>query len=325
MRRLFAFFLRFRLAKAVAKKMFNAGWLDFVVSHDPRVRRIFDLGAQFTSKTTRRLCVFANFSPNSVIHEYVLFYLDALHKEGFDIIFVSTSPSLPQVEIEKLRPFVHKAVVRDNVGYDFASYKTGLYHAGIDLGDYDELLLTNDSCYGPLFPLGNVFKKMRKENYALWGIADNYEHSYHLMSYFLVFSKSSFMSPQFNSFWAAVITFPPQSKERIIQQYEIGLSRLFILAGNKVGAYCAFEDVVNLPSLSDKRESELFLSHRATSYCASVHYFWREIIVHKEFPFIKADVVRKNPTRSRVLDWSNIVEKTDYPVRLIWDSIKIDR
>jgi len=293
---------------------------------NPGVLRILELGQGVSlNKTSRRLCVFASYSTNAILHDYVLYYLKALHDLDFEIVFVSTNSSYQPSDIERLQPFVKLFIHRSNIGYDFGSYKAGLLYSGVNLSDYDQLLLTNDSCYGPLYPLKPIFDAMAKRKLDFWGIADNYEHAYHMMSYFLVFSRDTFLSEIFQSFWRELVMYPAHEKQRIIQQYEIGISRLLINDRRKFGAYCSYESIIQAKSLSNEVESPELLAERQTRYCASVHYFWREMILLGKFPFLKTDVVRKNPINARVLDWPRVVEQTSYPVKLIWDNLKLER
>src|SRR5258706_15691942 len=96
---------------------------------------------------------------------------------------------------------------------------------GIDLSVWDELVLTNSSVFGPLFPLRESFDGMSGNPCDFWGMTGNHEIAWHLQSYFLVFRRNILHSPLFGQFWRTVL--PRQDKKATIRNYEVGLTRFF--------------------------------------------------------------------------------------------------
>ena len=84
------------------------------------------------------------------------------------MIFVSTA-KLNENEMRSLGAYVDSIIVKENSGYDFGSWKAGL-RSEEDLRKYDEIVICNDSVYGPLWPIGVAFKKMETRDCDFWGI-----------------------------------------------------------------------------------------------------------------------------------------------------------
>lgn len=125
-------------------------------------------------------------------------------------------------------------IERENVGYDFASYRAGL-DAVADLSQFDDVVLCNDSFVGPLRPFAQIFAEMAERRVDFWGITASRRIEPHLQSYFLVFRRWVVGSPAFTGFWAAMV--PLSHRREVIQRYEIGLSRTLLAAGFAMGSY----------------------------------------------------------------------------------------
>lgn len=150
---------------------------------------------------TNKLLIFASYNPNGIISDYVIYYLNALREFTDKIIFVADN-DLNDTEKEKLLGIVYKVIARRHESYDFGSYKIGYFWALEQniLNDVDELIFVNDSCYGPIFPLEEVFDKMSEKECDFWGLIGSNEGRYHLLSFFMSFKKNVFSSITFNNF-----------------------------------------------------------------------------------------------------------------------------
>jgi lipopolysaccharide biosynthesis protein len=182
----------------------------------------------------RRLTIYAHYDPEGDVADYVIFALKALLCVSSRIIFVSDC-SLSEIALSKLSGHVYKAIGYQHGEYDFGSYKRGYFFA-LDndlLEECDELILINDSCYGPLFDLRSYFNRMRTSEHDYWGITENYYRNRvpnpHLQTFFVVLSKRVVISESFKDFMRSIRAEP--SKRDVIDKYEIGLSRALVAAG----------------------------------------------------------------------------------------------
>ena len=174
----------------------------------------------------RRVCIFAHYDKNDYVDEYVYYYLKELLKIVDDLVFVTVS-KIKKDDVDRLRNLNIKIIQRENIGYDFYSYKVGIDY--LELDKHDELILCNDSVYGPFVSLENIFHTMLNQECDFWGITASESISYHLQSYFLVFKSSLLHSQSFKDFWNDVEIL--DDKTEIIKKYEVGLSQ-FLLKNN---------------------------------------------------------------------------------------------
>ena len=171
----------------------------------------------------KRGVVFAAYNKNWRIPDYVVRYLQELKKTESDIVFISDNPVLPS-EVKKIKNLVLYARFEKHGEYDFGSYKRGLNYL-LDhhlLKDNSELILCNDSAYGPFFPLSDIFHKMNQRNIDFWGMSFNKKFQYHLQSYFLYFRNSKLIQNDLRDFLNKVHR--EEKKDNVIQNYEVALT-----------------------------------------------------------------------------------------------------
>jgi lipopolysaccharide biosynthesis protein len=181
------------------------------------------------------ISVFAHFDRDSLIDDYVLYYLEELKKASPEIVFVSDC-NVSDAETKKLSNLCFHNICKRHEEYDFGSYKRGIEFLKDSLKEYDYLVLANDSCYGPIKPLLPIFKEMEERNLDFWGMTTNTSKSpEHIQSYFLVFSKKVFLSKEFSSFFAAVKK--QKTKMDVVKQYEVRLTQMLAEAGFEKGSF----------------------------------------------------------------------------------------
>ncbi len=250
----------------------------------------------------RNLCIFYHFDKDNVIDDYVIYYLQELSEQNFDIVFVSTAEELSPLEIDKIKHLCRDILVKENIGYDFGAWQTAIVYLAEDLYKYDTLLLCNDSVYAPLYPLEEMFQKMQGR-YDFWGITDSYEIYHHLQSYFMVFDKKVVESKVFQDIWKTYKVY--KIKRNIILQYEIGLSRKFLKAGYSMGVYCSY----------DKLNTTLIRN--------ASHYSWRELLEKFRCPILKVELLRDNPKNINTLGWEELIKNTSsYDIGMIQRHLK---
>lgn len=293
------------------------------------------------TKSSKRLSIFAHFDKNDRIDDHVVYYLRKLKEVCDSIIFVSTS-ALPEEELQKINGLIDRAISRKNIGYDFMSWKAGLESVD-NIEEFDELVICNDSVYGPLFPLSDLFSRMQNYDCDFWGLTENHDIAYHLQSYFLVFKKNVLTSKTFKSFWETVTAL--KNKRDIIEQYEVGLSQVLINRGFRPRAYASFK-----PSILDifkiffqnislgKFVAEKYKKHSIAIFfikglkaCITIcinhkrfllklnptHFYWKKCI-RRHMPFVKIELLRDNHADVNIENYvSYIANYSDYDIELI--------
>ena len=206
----------------------------------------------------RRLALFVHYEPQQFISDADLFYLQELKKIASDIIVISNN-NLSFDQCQKLRRHVKDIIQRDNVGFDFAAWRDGIKKTGWShLASYDEVILANNSCYGPMFPFTEMFSAMEDKPCDFWGVTSfpALNHStraeakllpknaipVHLQSYFMVFKKCVVDSNEFRQFWEHV-----EDKTSILEAvalYETQLSGKLMAAGFQWDCYLPESSII---------------------------------------------------------------------------------
>lgn len=284
----------------------------------------------------KRLAIFAHFDRDNIVDDYVIYYLSKLHEFDCDTVFVSTS-DLPLSEQNKIRQYCVAIIIKENVGYDFMSYKTGLLSSCVRYKDYDELILCNDSVYGPLFGLSEAFNAFDASPCDFWGITKSKEIAPHIQSYFLVFKKSVILSSALEDFFSTVSTL--NSKTEIIERYEIGLTAFLRRRNFKYGScvrranlarrvkyfLCTIKSVNHvdnghIPAIRAFARSvkRYFISIVIENSVNYTFLYW-DYVLSSNAPFIKIALLRRQAEQAS-LDKQGlrlINSVSDYPVSLI--------
>lgn len=282
-----------------------------------------------------KVAIFVHFDPGGEVHDYVLFYLRALRDAGFDILFVSNGGALKATALDRIRPLCVTVLCRENVGYDFGAYREGLRFLG-DLSRFERVILANDSVYGPLFDLPSILARCDDEA-TVWGMTDSWSGRYHLQSYFLSLGRPALTSPRFALFWNSLLLV--QSKTWIIRRYEIGFTQALLRDGLRCDALfpyrLAASDMAragdagqfsskNLePAMSSFFDRVLRGVERGTAL-NPMHQFWDHLIVAMRCPFIKRELLARNPARiPHVYLWERLIRGvSDYDTDLIVRHLK---
>lgn len=186
-----------------------------------------------------RIAVFAHYDKDSCIEDYVVYYLKELKKIANIIIFVSDC-DLTDEELQKISGIADRSIAKKHGEYDFGSYKRGyqyLKEAGF-LTNCEELIFSNDSCFGPLVPFKEVWNEMDTRDCDFWGITQYEDKNtrLHVQSYFLVFRKTVVDSHVLDHFINSVKH--ENCKMDVIQKYEIGLSQTLLKNNFKMQTFC---------------------------------------------------------------------------------------
>ena len=73
----------------------------------------------------------------------------------------------------RLEGLADEVLVRENRGFDVGAFRDALVHVGEDLAGFDEVLLTNDTWFGPVGSFDGVFARMDAREVDFWGLTDH--------------------------------------------------------------------------------------------------------------------------------------------------------
>ncbi len=185
----------------------------------------------------KRVGIVSIYDSDGMLHDYLLYYIESL-RVVLDKMFVVVNGVLKKEEITKIEKYTSEIYVRDNIGYDAGAYKYLLKNviSLLELQKYDELILTNDTCFGPFVSFRYIFEQMEIENLDFWGMnyIDNNIFQY-IQSNFLVFNKNLFHVVY--DYFLNQIDDKATTKHQVCMEFERGLFRFLDEKGYRHGVY----------------------------------------------------------------------------------------
>lgn len=260
-----------------------------------------------------RILLYVHFNKYGGLSKHVVYQLEKLRPQFNKVVFISNSP-LSVVDKSRVQNQFDVFIQRENIGYDFAAWRDGINTVGwTELSSFDSLTLMNDTCFGPIYPISNVYSAMEACNVDFWGITDhvaanegmpgnNGPMPHHIQSYMQVFSRGVIKSEAFQKFWESVANHEDVIK--VIQEYETKLSETLCVKGFSFKVFFDAEEYSKMNNvLAVTNYSEL----------------QPIVLLNNGVPFLKIKAflhTRPGPIFA-------IIKKTDYPLSLIKEHLKI--
>lgn len=270
------------------------------------------------SKKNNRLTIFIFFDKDGVVDSYKTYYLSELAKNSSKVLIV-VNGDLKSEEKLKLEKY-GEVVQRENIGYDVTAYKFGIQKIGYDnIAKYEELILCNDTVFGPFYPFSEVFDEMSKKDLDLWGLTKGYsdivplngkiiEFNDHIHSYFIAIRKSILSSDSFRKYWEK---FPKiTGYYDAVFKVEVRFTDYFVKKGYKYDVFVQTDDI--------KEHTKNHLAFMTT-----------ELLTNRQLPVIKRrhfysnlDDFSSNSIGNEVRDSFDYIRRnTNYDTNMIWDTI----
>lgn len=293
----------------------------------PRIRRRWT--GRRNLADADRVAVIVHYSRRGGFLRYFQYLVEQLDRSGFAVVIVSNSPKLDRDGVDALLPHCALILHRRNVGYDFGAWRDGILQIP-DPAALHQLLLANDSVFGPLRNMEEVLQRCNPAEGDVWGITDSFDTRYHLQSYFLLFNQAILRSAKFLKFWQTMRYV--ENKRVVIFKYEIGLSQMLVKQGFKLRALNPYRQLIEAVlerslaevgatshPLRDGYLSDLLGRINAGLPLNPTHYFWEYLVTILDCPFVKRDLLEKNPVGIPFLgNWRKaIAGSSDYPIEFI--------
>ena len=235
----------------------------------------------------KRICLFAGYDKTNIIQDYVVYYLKELSSVS-DIYYMADN-EISESEKLKIIPYVKGAYGFHHKKYDFGSWQELINIIGWEkILEYDELILANDSVFGPVYPMQEFMNYIENDReWDICGINKAVKYNiWHLSSYFLVFKKKVFNTNIFKTHIESV--YPESKLADIVDKYEVPFMKKFYDNGFVVK--CVLEKDVN------------------------VYDEWRDALNYGS-PFIKVKGFLGNNTK--IKDIIYLKNQLNYPLKLI--------
>lgn len=202
----------------------------------------------------RRYGVYVFFDRDGIVDEYNDVFLNGL-KQVVSYLLVVCNGKVSEDGLRRIEEIADEVLCRENIGYDVTAYKEGILRPGFtELTEYDEVVICNDTMYGPLYPFTKMFWEMEKRDIDFWGITNFHEVSFdpfgtieygyipkHIQSFFMVFRQSLVKSKEFQDYW---VEFPEiKGYEEAIGFHEATFTKRFQDLGYKWEVYASSEEL----------------------------------------------------------------------------------
>lgn len=206
-----------------------------------------------------RALVYVVYDTRGDVEAYIPYALEKL-REHCDRIIVVVNGNLTDRGRRTLERVSDVLSERENIGYDIWGYKHGLDLLGPRIADFDEVILANDTWFGPVRPFGPLFERMDKRPLHFWGMTDHLRVepnpftdsdylAYHLQSYWMAVRKDMFLSAEWEQYWREL---PPLTTySDAVAKHEAVFTERFVELG--------FSGEVAFPTLTDKIENHAVL------------------------------------------------------------------
>lgn len=265
----------------------------------------------------KRLCIYLVYDRENIVDRYIAYMLQEL-KRCVDYLIVVYNGEFIQCGEEYVTSYADALFYRKNVGYDAGGFKDAIcsFLGWEKVHEYDELILANDSMFGPFLPMERIFSKMEECGFDFWGITkhgpqkgkEDIMHE-HIQSYFLVIGDSLLHAAEFKKYWDEMPYY--LNFNEVVTMHEMLFTPFFYGLGYQYGCLA---DMTPNDSCNNKNN---YMQYGYLQY---------ELIKKRNFPFLK-----KKPVTFDTLDlqtqenWRQAIDyidrNTDYDVDMIWENL----
>jgi len=275
----------------------------------------------------KRIAIYVVHDKDGIIDDYIPFYLSELRPCVTHLVVVCNG-LLTDEGRYKLSNYADDIFVRPNIGFDCGAVKDVLFNfVGWDkIYEYDELLIANDTIYGPFCSFISIFNEMDKRKCDVWGLSLQTEGikmkrinreseimPSHIQAFFINIKHNLLHSSSFYDFWHKIDPWDYNYND-VVVLYEVAFSVRFRSEGYVLDAYFDTAD---------------YFSNVTGDFFPPVFYDPLELLITYNFPFLKTKVLKQKNTKMFLKDYSHtyssilkyIDDNTNYDVDLIRDNI----
>lgn len=266
----------------------------------------------------KRLLIYLTYDRQNIIDDYIGYFLRSMRPISDSIAVVCNMPRIEK-GFHNLSLYADSIHYRENKGLDCGGFKDALcdFIGWEQIKEYDEVILTNDSFYGPFDDMGRIFSEMESRHLDFWGLMKRGRGAYgmtgkdpeHILSFFYAFQSPMIHSREFRDYWERM----PYYKDymTVVKQYERKLTKHFSDLGYTYDTYAD----------TDVNESE-----NPRNQFFQCDYLSYEMMAKRKFPFLKRRQISSNTLfiqtqENLAKSIAYVAYYTDYDVKLIWTNL----
>lgn len=278
------------------------------------------------SKFLSRLGIFVFFDPQGIVDDYIIYLLRSLRPYFSRMITISNT-DLNQTGKDRLLQYSDDLLIRENQGLDAAAYKEGLisFCGWEEAEKYDEVVLMNDTFFGPIGSFEDMFAEMSRRDLDFWGMSAGY-HSLdawkrmkkgvfpdHIQTFFVAFRKNMVCTEAFRSYWE---NYDGTKTDfiSVVTSHEVVMTKHFQDLGFRWGIYA---------------DTARYCSELHSENFNIYHYHPLTMMRDMNFPVLKRKVLNVElPIHLCLQDLESaadamayIQNNSDYDTSMIWDNV----
>jgi lipopolysaccharide biosynthesis protein len=269
-----------------------------------------------------QIALYVHYSATGQISEMVRYQLGLLDQAGFSTVFISMADRIPEADWQAVRQLAALVVQRPNFGLDFGAWRDLLPEVLRRWSVPRELLLANDSILGPIHPLAPAIDAMRAGGDGLFGLTESLQGGPHLQSYMLLARGVPAVTDLMRFVQKLHVS---HSKWLLVRMGEVRLSRWMRRRGHRVAALFGYDRLVAAMFADPEERRRLQAVYRRLenfeqlSTDAAItalhrwplnptHHLWRVLATRFGYPFLKTELIRRNPAHLLgVTEWQTLV------------------
>ncbi len=269
----------------------------------------------------KRLLIYEFYDEDGIVDNYVGYILSQLKMLCDYIVFVTNMSNINKGYNENVKPYVDKIIYRDDKGLDVGAFQDAMCNR---LGwefiyQFEEMVMCNDTIYGPFIPMTEIFDKMDKQSVDFWGLIDsgalqigNVYIPRHIIMSFIVIKTRMLISEEFRRYWEEMPKY--DSYYDIVINHEVQFAKHFYELGYSWSVFSTANE---------------YYSENPSDNCSLIYKAPLDLIEKFNFPFIKKrtfrweldDHLRKQSNDQLIRAIKYVDNYTEYDVNLIWDNI----
>ena len=169
------------------------------------------------SQSPNRVGIFAYYDADGIVDDYIPVLVGAVRPFCSYLLCV-VNGELNEEGRQKLQAVSDEILLRPNEGLDITGYKEGLFHLRKKVLQAEEVLFFNQTIFGPLTPLDEMFCEMNGRDLDFWGLTkhkglkadltetiwNKVEYGYlppHIQSFFFAVRGDLLRAPVFWEYW----------------------------------------------------------------------------------------------------------------------------
>ncbi len=194
----------------------------------------------------KRIGIFVFYDKAGIADNYVYYLLENMMNVLDDLIIVANG--VLDIDAKtSFQKYTNQIYTRDNNGFDAEAYREVILNPANcnTWNSYDQVVLFNDTFYGPFIDMNLIFDEMQKQEVDFWGLSkykagmsglfDQQILPDHIQGYFIVIGSRILQSLKFIEFWNNMPEI--RTYKDAIKYFEVNLTQYFLECGFTYGTW----------------------------------------------------------------------------------------